>query len=269
MKKVIALISVLIFFTQILYSQIYYTDIPDTTIYMPSDETEDSTNYFYFDLNGDEIKDYYFYLRHFIYDYGGNTYLDGYVIGFSGTLNEVAIMDSYNDCPVLLNNGDTVNNHLLWSNYTSIFVNVLDYGQYCQSGTFYYALKFYFEGNYYFGWVKSLTTQNLVKVMEFAYNTIPNMPILAGQTEDLSSINTTDIENIKIYISSGVLNISNENHQDLIKEVRIYNQLGQEVKANSLNVYEAKIKINDLNAGLYIIKIITEEEISVSKYFFQ
>lgn len=269
MKKILALISVLIFLSQMLFSQIYYTDVPDSIIYMPSNETWDSTNYFYFDLNGDGINDYHFYLHHWMYDYGGNTYLNAYVIGFSGTINEVAIMDSYNDCPVLLNNGDTVNNHLLWSYDTHILVNVLDYGQYCQYGTFYYALKFYFEGNHYFGWVKSWTTQNLVQVQEFAYNTIPDMPILAGQTEDLSSISTNNTENIKVYISSGLLNISNKNHQDLIKEIRIYNQLGQEVKANSLNVYEAKINISDLNPGLYIIKIKTEEEILVNKYFIQ
>jgi hypothetical protein len=262
MNRILFLIA-FIFLSNHAISQIFYTDIPDTVTYFPPDWTLDSTNYFYFDLNGNEIDDFYFSLHHWkFFDVPG--WVDARTMILFGNPNEIAITESVENCATFLNIGDTIGNNLFWSDKAEMYIGLKNY---CGDCNCYFALKLHLNNNEYFGWIKLTSTWWYVNVEEFAYNTIPGAPILAGQTEDFSAINDIPLEDFKIYAAHGNLHISNTNRQNQINSVRIYNQMGQEVIYHSEKGYQTNIDIKQLKPGLYIIKIITEDGIVVKKHF--
>jgi len=110
-------------------------------------------------------------------------------------------------------------------------------------------------------------TETSVTLKDYAYHSIPNTMILAGQTES-SAINENisyDLFNISRY--NGQLEIKSGREDQEIDKIRIFNISGQCIRDNDVKGQKASVNICNLQTGIYIIQIITPENIFTEKYY--
>ena len=71
-----------------------------------------------------------------------------------------------------------------WNDFSGIFQST---GPWAGAANKYIGLKFLINGEYHFGWARLSVKGTRVALKGYAYETIPNKPILAGQTEELAT----------------------------------------------------------------------------------
>jgi hypothetical protein len=71
-----------------------------------------------------------------------------------------------------------------WNDFSGFFQS---YGLWKNTANGYLGLKFLINGEYHFGWARLSVKGTRVALKGYAYETIPNKPILAGQTEELAT----------------------------------------------------------------------------------
>ncbi|MDD3875662.1 MAG: T9SS type A sorting domain-containing protein [Bacteroidales bacterium] len=145
-----------------------------------------------------------------------------------------------------------------------------DFGSTCYLpiGDAYIGLKFIESTDTLYGWVRCTATNNSITVKDFAYNTIPNMPILAGQTE-LGIGNFAPSSNINIFENSGFLYVNITYPAQAQGYIKIYSQQGALVKADSINGQQNTIPLAGLAQGIYIVQVATQSEIVNKQIFLQ
>lgn len=257
-------------------AQIIYTDIPDTSLVFPEDLGNSSgLSYIYtFNINNDSTFDVKFVLSHHEYLFENVIWV--IYTATVGSNDTIATLE--NGCVKLLEETDTINDSQPWYNMSvSPLLFGRDYYQdkfdtddwWCNSpnSNKYCGLKLMFDGNIYYGWLRMSWSVSKVVVKDFAYNSTPDMMILAGQIESssINEINTNNHFNISKYNSQ--LEITSKKEDQKIERISIYNISGQCNRDKEVNDYKALIDINDLQTGIYIIQIITPENIFVEKYY--
>ncbi len=172
-------------------AQIIYTDvIPDTIVSV-------TNSMYHLDLNNDGITDF-----DITYTYGQELSMHCDVL--SQTLISIASLDSNavlsdsTNLPLALTCPASIDSNAVgWSYMTPL--DLYNYTEYCYgsditvwqtgysiTGSFgldsckYVGLKFHFGGENYFGWVQLFHTGSTLIVKDYAYNSSPNQPILAG-----------------------------------------------------------------------------------------
>ncbi len=72
-----------------------------------------------------------------------------------------------------------------WGSQTSVLGTFLNAGQFQGKGEKYLAIRLPAQNDYRYGWVKLYCSQHndTLRIIEYAYNNIPNSGIAAGQTE--------------------------------------------------------------------------------------
>jgi hypothetical protein len=161
---------------------------PDTTILVHNIIDSGSIVSMYIDLNNDGIFDIKFAVGvQDIWDYSygyPDLQINDVNLTFLDTNSQVAWNDS---AYIILGfvNGDTITNSLIWNH-----LGYIDeyYGQ--QGGVFetdkqpygyyYYPIKFFLQGDYYFGWLKISSDYYHITLKETAICLIPNQPIYTG-----------------------------------------------------------------------------------------
>ena len=255
-------------------AQIIYTDIPDTTIVFPDNPyLGDSTNYFYFNLNGDSVNDFYFQLRHYRKWLSPN-FQAFYYINLLHALDSSFISRNYDGpyCVIDFNEGDTIGNSLFWSYVGYIYVNLPEPPSVYINCNLpfedrYYGLKIQIDDKSHFGWVQLDADISQVTVKSYAYNSIPDMPVLAGQTQSVSVDEPKTKEKFQIINNNGKLLVGTKEGSMLIRQINIYNLTGKLVTSKTINDYQTEVNVEFLNTGMYIIKIIFEEH-TYSELFF-
>ena len=83
-----------------------------------------------------------------------------------------------------------------------------------------------------------------------------------------ANVKNNDIASFNIFPNptERFLNISSETY---INKIKIYNVLGKEIKAIKINAKSKNINLQDLNAGIYMIKYLSENGIGTSKFIKQ
>lgn len=91
-----------------------------------------------------------------------------------------------------------------------------------------------------------------------------------GAYEYFSTLNVNQIQsnNISIYPNPVTDELTVTNHSNLLK-VDIYNTMGQLVKSTSYTSGEVKINVVDLETGIYLVKLISEEGILSTRKIFK
>lgn len=244
-------------------SQIIYTDIPDTTIAFPEiPYLGDSSNYFYFDLNNDSNNDYYFRLHHWQTWETPSAQPHHFVNQFNAVQPSlIAITSEGPFCAIDFNPNDTISNSLNWSYVGEIYVNIpmVDINCNLPFEDKYYGLKIQINDESHFGWVQLDANTEQITVKGYAYNSIPDMPILAGQTQAVSVDEPDLMESVFIENRNGKLLINTKTSLNLIKQITIYNLSGQVVSNKIIYDYHAELNVNYLSGGTYIIRIIFEK----------
>ncbi|HKR06243.1 MAG TPA: T9SS type A sorting domain-containing protein, partial [Bacteroidia bacterium] len=125
-------------------------------------------------------------------------------------------------------------------------------------------IKFSINGQNHFGWIKVELLNRQAIIKEYAYQSQPNVPILACDTTNLAtgiSENNPQFnfsqQNNSIHISS----FQNLNHAN----ISVYDLLGKEILQQPFEGKETTVKID--KKGIYFVEIKSEKGISRKKIF--
>lgn len=250
-------------------AQIVYTDIPDTTISYPTIEYLGSeTNILNIDLNNDSKVDFYFYLSKW-QEWATPSAQPIYTVSEIKTShqeNKICIVEfSTAPCTYVFSENDLIDSNCAWNyqfDFSVIAVNVEGYAVSCDLPfqNKYYGLSFNIDENEHYAWIQIDVNENGEIILKgYAYNTIPNAPITAGQIEP-NSINDKGYENPTIiYTTNKTLLIKQLNSDVLIRHVIIYNLSGVAVLKHKIEDYQTTIDLSDVNTGNYIVKVISDK----------
>jgi hypothetical protein len=195
LKKMWVIIHGSILFTVAANAQIVYTDLnPDSTIIY--------TNRYHLDLNDDGVDDFTLTVSFGSARCGAECQghrSEARVSPAGGSLN--AIINDVTNYPRALDSLSVINDSASkWSASTSQIlaeVNCLDcggdyYGNWTTTDDKYLGLKLISGTNTYYGWMRLSVTVSLayMVVSGYAYNSIPNKPIRAGETNCTTPIVT-------------------------------------------------------------------------------
>ncbi len=112
------------------------------------------------------------------------------------------------------------------------------------------------ESNRYYGWVRCSTADSMkaITIHEYAFENIPNKPIVAGDTISYVDIKTLpNTESINIYSFENQIHIHLINSQDAT--VNIYDITGNNILFKSLAGNSETINMETFAAGIYVVSV--------------
>ncbi len=289
LKKLSAFIITAMLFSVSAVAQIVYTDIiPDKTL---------NSGSYNIDLNNDGLNDFTFTAWWTFLGCGGNCYirLDTTRIKPTG-LSWVS--DYTNGQAAKLNSGDSINaSSPLWTNFQPqlLYNNrgdcSLPLGYCTPAQAFvlphylpsfgiwhsvvdkYLALKIQVTGNIYYGWARlDAGGDGLdIKIKDYAYNSIPNQPILAGQTTATGIIENSFATSIRLFPNPATnhLTISMGSNNKKV-EVAIAYITGKIIyPTTSTNSENIEVNTEDFATGVYLVRIQSADFIATKKLFIE
>jgi hypothetical protein len=249
-------------------AQIVYTDVnPDFTVA--------GSNSYYLDLNYDGTSDYMI-LR-----------VNG-VCGFNcssnwisdSVLNGNAAAGSTD--PLAMNFGNTISSGIGWSGSGILYrLNTLNSvpptnttsGNWSPGNEHYLGLKLIVGSSTYYGWVRMQTASSPLfgnvscTIKDYAYNSIPNQPILAGQTATTGITENSFASSINLFPNPAdnhlTIDLGSNNKKAEVTITDITGKIIYTTTANETN----KIELNtgEFAEGMYIVKIQSGKFISTKK----
>ena len=282
-KKYYAFIVTAILFSVSANAQIVYTDvIPDNQI--------DSTNIVYhLDLNNDGITDYnitYTTLTQSI-TCGGVFIRTSYIIGVEPLdSNEVGrdVISSNGFPAALLLNSPIDDTLFTWLNGGSRGLAVKGWtcggltlmqaqtyfaGNFLNANSKYLALRLHVASQVYYGWVRLSVAFGVINatIFDYAYNSSPNQPILAGQTTATGIIENSFASSINLFPNPATNNLTIELGRNNKKvNVNITDITGKIIYATTASETQ-KIEINteDFAEGIYLVQFQSADLIETKK----
>ena len=282
-KKFYAFIITAMMFFVNANAQIIYTDvIPDTTV-------NTNATLYHLDLNNDGTIDFNFnYLTQFISqtcetatDTGTNIYLTITPLGS----NKVGTTNVYPSN--LLLNSVIDNSSVTWSSTANqnlfvrswhcsslmgvpIWVSFID-GNYLGNATGFVPLRLNMNSQNYYGWAQLHIAMQPASctIMDYAYNSVPNQPILAGQTTATGIIENSFASLIHLFPNPAKNQLTIDNGKLKIENVTIYDLTGREVYSENHQTPNANpeiiIDVSKFPAGVYMVQIQTADFIGTKK----
>ena len=280
LKKLSAFIFTAMLFSASANAQIVYTDVtPDQVI---SATTVPSMEDYNIDLNNDGISDYKISCSRS----GGTCPLDPssrlYINFISDSaLNSNAVVTGTSiTYPLAMNFNDSISSGLSFSSFGYLRRNTSGgpctgtFGVWSYSIDRYLGLKLIVGGNTYYGWARMqidvVTGIPSCTIKDYAYNSIPNQPILAGET---GTVPTGIFENsfaasINLFPNPANNHLSITLGSDNKKvEVAIADITGKIVYTTS--VYETNmigVNTSEFAEGVYLVQIQSGEFIETKKF---
>ncbi|MCF8296083.1 MAG: T9SS type A sorting domain-containing protein [Saprospiraceae bacterium] len=267
MKKstfIICLITLLIALSPAIKSQIIYTDInPDTTLIASGNPF----HYYYMDINQDSIID--FKLAHFA---PSASWVEAEIYCQFGNNQDEAVLTS-NMAPMTLTYNSPIDNTS--GNWTNTVSGSSNSALFVPSGITdkYLGLRIQLSGQWHYGWAKVDVPSNTSSftIKSFAFNTIANQAINAGDTFSMStSIPTIEKQNdLKVYSSETHININVGDNSYLGGIATVYNLAGQEVKSVAIKQAKFNINVASLSKGLYFVSVKNNSQMQTRKVIIQ
>ncbi len=254
--------------TQIANAGVVYTNVDPDSVWVANYLGQNIIDscMFPIDFNNDNITDAEIKGSYWYSSYTSNI---AFTLKLDNPKNKVV---SQNTLVSKLNQNSSINSNLSWNKtygqsaylYNGFFGEFTTdiKGEWIKANKKFIAIKFENNGNYYFGWIRVTTSKSPweIKIHDYAYNDVPNTPIIAGDTSSI----TTNIKNV----NEKVLNVSaysfgNKVCINFIQDftdgnISIVNVMGQEIYKAKLTNKHNQIPIN-ANAGEYFINIQTNE----------
>ena len=272
LKMLPTFIVTIMMFSACANAQIVYTDVnPDSTIISPSGS-------YYLDLNNDGISDYKISS---VSIHGSCSpqnplgYSKAYVSDSALNTNAVVAVTSTTN-PLAMNFNDSILSGLSLS--TSGYLRYVTGG--CLGGTLlgvwpnsidrYLGLKLIVGANTYYGWARmqvSATGNASCTIKDYAYNSIPNQPILAGQTITTGIIENSFASSINLFPNPATNNLtialgsSNKKVQVTIADITgkvIYTTTAAETQKLEVNT-------KDFAKGIYVVQVQSADFIITKK----
>lgn len=129
----------------------------------------------------------------------------------------------------------------------------------------YVGLVFQLNGNTHYGWARidvnvPDANSGTLTLKDYAYNSVANAPILAGET---LSLEDNTIEGFSSFVSDNVLTL---NARTPLETITIHSITGQEVITQKLSNTTATIDLNGLSTGVYIATVSVEGKLQAIKF---
>jgi hypothetical protein len=269
MNKIITLLICIGFLYSInINAQIIYTDIPDTSVNYPViPYLGEDYVYYYIDINNDNINDFFFHLGH---RQEWDTPSSHPITKFCqiGTIEGTSIYIGEEDlCAAILDINDSIDQNSDWysgSGLVVVYVNAYP-STYIYCGTpfqdKYYGFSINIGNNMHYGWLQ-LDANEIGEIVlkGYAFNTIPNQLIKAGQT-DPSMIIKEDQDKINISFKNNSLLIKQTDNKELINNLVIYNLMGEKVYEGIVNNYSTRIYLPNIKSGIYVVMVAFDNNI--------
>ncbi len=193
------------------------------------------------DLNYDSVNDVVFYLMYPSY-------------------GRVLIIEPlHNDCLITINNwntSDTLNQALDWISKRWFFQWEPNGGE--------IGIKLKLNGQNYYGWIKAyyknFELETFWYVDKYAFCTIPDYPLMWGQTELTGKKDIKIQDKIKVTVDGLSKNI-NIQSKDVVMEISLINSSGRVIR-KWRNIKSSKVDIpsEGIRGGVYFMRIKTEND---------
>ena len=267
--KVFFLVMAFFAFSELINGQIVYNDITDCTTVVTENNSQMNLCNIDFDSNG--VTDY-----NFRWDFFGGQWFVHLVpqdfmnskIAFKGTSTNAfggRFVKPFSINEIIGSTetwGTSMPEPFIGESTTD--ANFLDLGDK------YVGVQFKKNGLDHYGWILvnfSLTgTIRQLTVKAFAYNSVPNQQILAGQTTNLSVSENNLLKTFKLY-PNPVKESFNIGDLENYVSYEILNTLGQIVKKGTINSNEKEIDVSELNQGIYYIRLYDNKSVIAQKKF--
>lgn len=283
MKKIFTKYIAVLFFISLSYQttrgQIIYTDITDTTITKTSSQS--GTSSFRFDVNNDGIDDFNFAVRATITTASGcpginppsKTGLSAWAAPMPPFSNFIADTAGF---AASLDSTNTIGTSLSWSSAQQSYLYDLSYtfpscswdstqeGVWQLDDTSFIGLKFKIGASIHYGWVRaslhygyniSGEMEVSITIFDFAYNNVPDEPLIAGQMPIIPGVfNPSLRELISVYPNPAgeYLMVDNSSSNEFI--FTISSSRGDVVVSKNISSSE-RINLSTLKAGAYLYSI--------------
>ena len=151
------------------------------------------------------------------------------------------------------------------------FVDVPPRGPWSNIFGKYLALKTQVGTDFYYGWIKLGVGINIsfvtITIMEYAYNSLPNQPILAGQTSVTGITENISASSISLYPNPATNYLTITLQGDNKKaEVTIMDITGKIFYSTTENeTQELKINTKDFAEGVYLVQVKSEDFMATKK----
>lgn len=165
--------------------------------------------------------------------------------------------------PYALDSGDIIgpgDEDFIGSGYGHIMNSGGSTGSWIDVEDKYLGVEFYIDGNKHYGWVRldvddSEAVNYVIK--DYAYESNPDWPILAGATESLSVDDSQLQSQVLVFSSQQMLYFINTNESDLNYEIFSIN--GQKVHTGKVKSGDTEVDISQLSRGMYLVKIFNQQ----------
>ena len=125
-------------------------------------------------------------------------------------------------------------------------------GDFIDNGNLFFGVKFEIGTNIHYGWVQVKVASDASSgiIYDFAYQSIADSSILAGNVEDgFVSVSNDNLEEVVIYAANKKIYLITGNESG---NLAIYNLLGKQLITTQVNG-NTNFAINDLSRGVYLV----------------
>ncbi|MFZ9027687.1 MAG: T9SS type A sorting domain-containing protein [Crocinitomicaceae bacterium] len=245
--------------------QIQYTDVnPDVVL-------DNTTPQYDMDLDGDLVNDFGFAVQTFSFTTSGISITGSYAGVALGTGNSVAgTMSStssggsqFNVSPITAGNPIDAGND--WGNGGSYGAELMagnfnipafpgyssDFGNF-SGNDIHLGVKFMVGGSTHYGWIRMdvLPDGSQITIKDYAYNTIADLTINAGQTVGIEDVALDSKVHFKTFLDKAVVNVT----PDLFGgEINIVDMSGRVLSTVAINDVNTEVSYEGVNAGIYML----------------
>ena len=269
-------------------AQIVYTDvIPDSTMYSHGNGRFAVTKNYNLDLNNDANND--FILTAYSYSSLSSSTSRVSASPLNGNAVKDTLVNSDNVSIPLQFNAVIDSNLLSHQSWQTTGLNIMKKEVFLNPGQglwnnlsdYYLGLRLLQSGQAYYGWVRLrvdvTTSYASVIIRDYAYNSIPNQPILAGQTIATGITESSFASSIHLFPNPATneltISLDASGGKLKIESVEIYDVTGREVFSANHQTPNSNPKISiDVSkfpAGVYAVQIKTPDFIGTKKLIIQ
>lgn len=257
--------------------QVVHVVFPNDSVLEDTSQADWGSSEFLFDVDSNQLDDFKFKIAW----YWGSTTNGGFRGNFALPINGNSIIAGQQcfswkgydptNWPIHDGNtGDIINYAENWKSEEMPFevvyqawTHIYDCGNWPKNSI----MKFRINKNndYYYGWMRlSIILQRKIIIKDFAYQTQPNVPMIAGDTTDLAAVNYFNPCEITIGQQQHTLHIySNQNLNN--SDLKLYDLTGRLHYTEIINGFENKIEFS--KKGIYILEIIGNDIVFRKKVF--
>jgi len=247
-----------------MHARILYTDITDTMLTYPENiegTLDDTTNHYYFDLDGDGNDDFIFTAHYWeLYMSPSSPEYPHFVMQLESNAGAGIAWDD--GCVIDFIFGDTIRSEA-WDSSGLIYTDIFSYYNNCNLPFLdrYFGLRIIQASDTNYGWIRLDADPDALVFKDFAINTVANEPIYAGQT---SSSGINDARNMTdeslVYFDGNLLHFD-PGH---FKNYMILNLSGN-LSENGATSSNGILDLGELSAGFYIINLTGPGKVSSKK----